>query len=256
MEHQIVAFPLSSISSKRKRSFASGCVLWLLSIALCLSQTNESPRYETRSEHDPNGLGKYYMGREIAQVMGHQAADWLERPKREQEERPELLLSALKIKPGETVADIGAGTGYYTRRLAKLVGDKGLVYAVDIQQEMLELLTNKMASLEIKNVKPVLGELTDPKLPAASTDLALMVDVYHEFDHPYEMAQALCRALKPGGRLVFVEFRGEDPKVPIKVVHKMTEAQVRKEMAVQPLDWVETIETLPWQHIIVFKKTP
>src|SRR5258705_7044061 len=213
----------------------------------CAQTTNSaaaaSARYEIRKEHDPDGIGKFYMGREIAQVMGHQATDWLERPEREDEERPSLALPALKLKPGDTVADIGAGTGYYTRRLAKLVGDKGVVYAVDIQQEMLDLLTNKMARLNIRNVKPVLGDLTDPKLPPASTDLAIMVDVYHEFDHPYEMAQALCRALKPGGRLVFVEFRGEDPKVPIKEVHKMTETQVRKEMSVQPLEWFETIET-------------
>jgi ubiquinone/menaquinone biosynthesis C-methylase UbiE len=153
------------------------------------------------------------------------------------------------------VADIGAGTGYYSRRMAGLVGEKGLVYAVDIQQEMLDLLTNKMAELKIKNIKPILGTISDPKLPEASVDLILMVDVYHEFDHPHEMVTAMCRALKPGGRMVFVEFRGEDPEVPIKVVHKMTEAQVRKEMAIQPLQWVETSEILPRQHIIVFART-
>jgi SAM-dependent methyltransferase len=215
-----------------------------------------SQRYETRSNHDRDGIGKFYMGREIAQVMGHQAADWLERPEREEEERPGLLLETLKIKPGEAVADIGAGSGYFTRRLAKLVGEKGTVYAVDIQQEMLDLLTNKMAELKIGNVTPVLGTITDPKLPPASVDLALMVDVYHEFDFPYEMVEAICVGLKPGGRLVFVEFRREDPKVPIKLVHKMSEAQVRKEMAVQPLEWSETSEVLPRQHIIVFKKKP
>ncbi|HSU56597.1 MAG TPA: class I SAM-dependent methyltransferase [Candidatus Dormibacteraeota bacterium] len=229
----------------------------LLITQLRAAETNQQPesaRYENRAKHDPNGLGKFYMGREIAQVMGHQAADWLERPERDQEERPEMALTALKLKPGDVVADIGAGTGYYTRRMAKLVGDKGTVYAVDIQQEMLYLLTNQMAKAGIKNVKPVLGELTDPKLPANAVDLALMVDVYHEFDHPFEMAQALCRSLKKGGRLVFVEFRAEDPKVPIKEVHKMSEAQVRKEMSVQPLDWAETNESLPWQHIIIFRK--
>src|SRR5437764_4847222 len=156
-------------------------------------------RYATRENHDHDGIGKFYMGREIAQVMGHQAADWLERPERETEERPELALPALQIKPGDAVADIGAGSGYYTRRMAKLVGEKGLVYAVDIQQEMLDLLTNKMAELKIRNVKPILGTITDPKLPRGSVDLALMVDVYHEFDFPYEMAQAMCKGLKPGG---------------------------------------------------------
>ena len=211
-------------------------------------------RYETRAEHNRDGIGKFYMGREIAIVMGHQAADWLERPERETEERPDLTLQALKPKPGDVVADIGAGTGYYTRRMAQLVGEKGIVYAVEIQQEMLDLLTNKMAELKILNVKPVLGTITDPRLPPHSVDLALMVDVYHEFDYPYEMIQAICNGLKPGGRLVFVEFRGEDPKVPIKPLHKMTEAQVKKEMSVQPLKFIETLEVLPWQHIIVFKK--
>jgi ubiquinone/menaquinone biosynthesis C-methylase UbiE len=210
--------------------------------------------YEVRKDHDPDGIGKFFMGREIAHVMGHQAAEWLERSEREEEERPDLLLNALKLKPGDAVADIGAGTGYYTRRLAKLVGEKGLVYAVDIQPEMLELLTNKMAELKIRNVRPVLGAIDDPKLPPASVDLILMVDVYHEFDHPYEMARAMSNSLKPGGRMVFVEFRGEDPKIPIKPVHKMAETQVRKEMAVQPLEWVETIEVLPRQHILVFRK--
>jgi protein-L-isoaspartate O-methyltransferase len=213
-----------------------------------------APRYEYRAAHDPNGTGKFYRGREIAQVMGHQAADWLERPEREQEEKPGLLLEALKLKAGDVVADIGAGTGYYSGRLAKLVGDKGLVYAVDIQQEMLDLLDKKMTGQKITNVKAVLGTITDPRLPARSVDLVLMVDVYHEFDHPFEMMQGICAALKTGGRVVFVEFRAEDPQVPIKEVHKMSDAQVRKEMAAQPLEWVESIETLPWQHIIIFKR--
>ena len=215
--------------------------------------TNSS-HYQYHREHDPNGIGKFYLGREIAHVMGHQAADWLERPEREAEEKPDLLLEALKLKSGDVVADIGAGTGYYSWRMAKDVGEKGVVYAVDIQEEMLDLLAQKMAERKISNVKGVLGTITDPKLPAHSVDLVLMVDVYHEFDYPFEMMQAICKALKPGGRVVFVEFRAEDPKVPIKEVHKMSEAQVRKEMSAQPLEWVETIATLPWQHIIVFQK--
>jgi ubiquinone/menaquinone biosynthesis C-methylase UbiE len=234
-----------------------------------------SPRYEARAEHDPNGIGKFYMGREIAHVMGHEAADWLERPEREKEERADLLLPALRLQPGDAVADIGCGSGYYTRRLAKAVDGpltpsrsptdgeqvsaarvRGLVYAVDIQQEMLDLLTNKLAAESIFNVKPVLGTITDPKLPRRSVDLILMVDVYHEFDHPFEMVEAMCRSLKPGGRIVFVEFRAEDPDVPIKRVHKMSEAQVRKEMSVHPLEWVETIGTLPQQHVIAFQRRP
>jgi SAM-dependent methyltransferase len=235
------------------------CLLVLLVVPLSgLAQAPapraEAPIYEFRDQHDPNGIGKFYMGREIAQVMGHQAADWLERPEREAEEKPSLVLDALPLKPGETAADIGAGTGYYTRRLAAKVGTNGLVYAVDIQPEMLEMLTNKMAELNLHNVKPILGTITEPRLPPNSTDLILMVDVYHEFDHPREMMQGMLKGLKTGGRIVFVEFRGEDPAVPIKRVHKMTEAQVRKEMAVFPLEWVQTVEVLPMQHIIVFKK--
>lgn len=211
-------------------------------------------RYETRSLHDPNGIGKFYMGREIAHVMGHQAADWLERPEREEEEKTQLLVESLKFRPGEVVADIGAGTGYLTRRMAPKILPQGKVYAVEIQQEMLDVLTNQLGGIGITNVVPVLGTITDPKLPTNSMDTIIMVDVYHEFDHPYEMTEAMCRALKPGGRIVFVEFRGEDEKVPIKRVHKMTEAQVKKEMSVHPLVWKETIRVLPWQHIIIFTK--
>jgi len=211
-------------------------------------------RYEHREQHSPDGIGKFYQGREIAQVMGHQAADWLERPTRDEEEKTELLVDSLGVKPGDVVADIGAGTGYFSRRLAKKAGENGAILAVDIQPEMLDLLTNEMARLKITNVKPILGKIDDPKLPESSVDLVLMVDVYHEFSHPYEMMAAICKSLKPSGRVVFVEFRGEDPDVPIKPLHKMTEAQVRKEMAVQQLQWVETIKVLPRQHIIVFKK--
>src|SRR5438552_4438754 len=175
------------MTRNRFRHFLS-FILFLGAYSICESQTNQAPsstkstRYEFRQEHDPDGIGKFCMGREIAHVMGHQAADWLERPERDQEERPDLLLAALKIKPGDAVADIGAGTGYYTRRLAKLVGDKGTVYAVDIQQEMLDLLTNKMAELKIHNVKPILGTITDSQMPVRVVDLILMVDGYHELD--------------------------------------------------------------------------
>ena len=225
-----------------------------LAVSSRLDAAETTNRYELRAVHDPNGIGKFYMGREIAHVMGHQAADWLERPEREEEEKTTLLIDGLKFKPGENVADIGAGTGYLTRRIAPKILPRGKVFAVEIQQEMLDLLTNKLVRLGITNVVPVLGTITDPKLPAASMDTIIMVDVYHEFDHPFEMAEAMCRALKPGGRLVFVEFRGEDENVPIKRVHKMTEAQVKKEMAPHPLVWKETIGTLPWQHVIVFTR--
>ena len=227
-----------------------------LAETLCAADsTAATNRYEFRKEHSRDGIGKFYMGREIAHVMGHQAADWLERPERDEEEHTDKLVAQLKIKAGDVVADIGAGTGYFSRRLATITGATGSVLAVDIQPEMLELLTNQMAQAGIRNVKPVLGTITDPKLPPASVDLALMVDVYHEFDHPWEMMQAITRSLKPGGRVVFVEFRGEDPAVPIKLLHKMAVAQVKKEMSGLPLEWIETIAVLPRQHIIVFQKS-
>jgi SAM-dependent methyltransferase len=211
-------------------------------------------RYEFHNPHDPAGIGKFYMGREIAQVMGHEAADWLERPERDTEEHTEALVEQLKLRRGEIVADIGAGTGYFSRRLARKVGATGKVLAVDIQPEMLILLTNRMAKIGITNVVPILGSATDPNLHVESVDLVLMVDVYHEFDFPSEIMEALCRSVKPGGRVVFVEYRGEDPAVPIKPLHKMTEMQVKREMSVLPLDWVHTIEVLPRQHIIIFRK--
>lgn len=210
--------------------------------------------YEFRADHDPDGIGKFYLGREISRVMGHQAADWLERPEREAEERTTRLLEQLALRPGHVVADIGCGTGYHVRRMAPMVNPGGRVYGVDIQPEMLELLNRGMREGGLTNVVPLLGTITDPRLPPGSVDLALLVDVYHEFDHPREMMLGIRRALKPGGRVVLVEFRGEDPKVPIKRLHKMTEAQVRREMAAVPLEWVETIGVLPWQHILVFRK--
>jgi predicted methyltransferase len=213
-----------------------------------------APAYEFREEHDPDGIGKFYLGREIAHVLSHQGADWLERPEREGEEKPAVLIEALKLKPGDIVADIGAGTGYLARRLAQQVGPTGLVYANDIQPEMLDVLRTRCAEEKIENVKPLLGTITDPKLPTNAIDLAIMVDVYHEFSHPHEMLAAIVRALKPGGRLVFVEYRAEDPTVPIKRVHKMSEAQVRQEAEVHALEWVETNRVLPRQHIVVFRR--
>src|SRR5438132_820411 len=203
-----------------------------------------APLYETRKEHDPNGIGKFYMGREIAHVMGHEAAGWLERPEREKEEQPNQLLDALKLKPGDVVADIGAGSGYFTFRIAERVGAKGKVLAVDIQPEMLTIIRQKMKARKLSNIEPILGTETDPKLPAGAVDLILMVDVYHEFAYPWEMTQAMVRSLKPDGRLVFVEYRLEDPSVPIKLVHKMAQKQVLKEMEPHTIRWVETLDVL------------
>ncbi len=209
-------------------------------------------RYET-GRRTLDGIGKYYFGREIAHYMTHLGAPWLDRPERDQEERPDLLMKALALKPGDAVADLGCGTGYFSWRMAQVVGAKGVVYGVEIQPEMLAHLAVKMKERGVTNVLGVLGTTTDPKLPAP-VDLVIMVDVYHEFDHPFEMMAAVARQLKPGGRVAFVEYRGEDPEVPIKPLHKMTEAQVRKEMSAQPLEHVETVRTLPRQHIILFRK--
>jgi precorrin-6B methylase 2 len=229
--------------------------LLLLVLVPGFARADDPPRYEFRRDHDPNGTGKFYMGREIALVMGHQAAGWLERPEREREEQPTKMLDALKLKPGEVVADVGAGSGYLTFRVAPRVGPTGKVLAVDIQPEMLALIRQKMKAGGVTNVEPVMGTVTDPKLPADAVDTILMVDVYHEFSHPYEMTAAMVQALKPGGRLVFVEFRMEDEQVPIKLVHKMSEKQVLREMAPHPLKHLKTHSDLPWQHVIIFEKT-
>jgi protein-L-isoaspartate O-methyltransferase len=233
------------------------CWLTVAVAGLCGWQTGQppqTPRYEFRKDHDPDGTGKFYMGREIAQVMGHLAAGWLERPEREKEEQSSKLWKMLKVKEGDVVADVGAGSGYHTFRLATMVKAKGKVYAVDIQKEMLDIIKARMKASKVTNVVPVLGTITDPKLPAGEIDMILMVDVYHEFSHPYEMTEAMVKALKPGGRLIFVEFRLEDPKVPIKLVHRMSEKQVLKEMEPHPLRYVETLGGLPWQHVIIFEK--
>lgn len=226
----------------------------LISLSLVLGQGAYKPVYEMREDHDPNGIGVFYMGREIAMVMGHQAADWLERPERYAEEAPQLLLKGLNLKPGMIVGDVGAGSGYLSFPMAKQVAPNGKVYAQDIQQEMLDIVAAKSKRLGVKNVIPWLGTTDNTKLPDGTIDLILMVDVYHEFDKPYEMALSMTKALKKGGKLVFVEYRKEDRRVPIKEVHKMSEEQVKKEMSVLPLKWVSTNSSLPRQHMIFFEK--
>jgi precorrin-6B methylase 2 len=232
-------------------------LLWLPALlAACAAAVQESPKpvYETRAQHDPNGIGKFYMGREIAHVLGHLGIGWLERPEREREEAPAKLIEAMELKDGQVVADIGAGSGYFTFRIAPKVGPKGRVLAVDIQKEMLDFIRKKAAQLEATNVEPILGVEDDPKLKEASVDVALLVDVYHEFAFPYEMMTAIRKALKPGGRVVLVEYRAEDPEVPMKAVHKMTQAQAKKELAAAGLRWVKTDDRLPWQHIMIFER--
>lgn len=226
-----------------------------LTPALAPAADPPKPRYEERRNHDPNGTGRFYLGREIAQVMGYGGVGWLERSERDKEEEPAKLIAALGLKPGMVVADVGAGSGFHTFLMAPLVGDKGKVLAVDIQPEMLALVKQRAKKQGVTNVEPVRGTEDDPKLPANGVDMILMVDVYHEFARPYEMAEKMVAALKPGGRLAFVEFRAEDPAVPIKEVHKMSERQVIKEMEAFPaLKHTKTVGTLPWQHVILFEK--
>lgn len=213
------------------------------------------PLYENRPG-SPDGIGKWFLGREIAHYMTHHGAPWLERPEREIEEQPRTLVDALGLRPGMVVGDVGAGSGYLTWRMAQRVGPQGRVYAADIQPEMIAILRTNMAVRGITNVVPVLSLPTDPRLPTNSLDLILLVDVYHECDHPFEMTRAMVDSLKPGGRLVFVEYRGEDRWVPIKPLHKMTELQVRREMALHPLQFVQTRRELPRQHILIFQRTP
>ena len=201
-----------------------------------------------------DGIGKFYMGREISHVMGWQGASWLEREEREREERTDLLLPILALQPGMVVADVGAGSGYFARRIAAAVGTGGIVYAVDVQPEMVRMLEAQAQRPGLGHLKPVLGSTIDVKLAPASLDLALMVDVYHELEFPYEVLASIVRALKPGGRVAFVEYRAEDPNVPIKALHKMSEAQVRREAARHALEWERTANGLPWQHVILFRK--
>jgi len=192
--------------------------------------------------------------RRIAGVMGPAGAEWLVRPERQEEEHPDEALDALQIRKGSVVADIGAGVGYFTWRLAERVGPSGTVYGEDIQQAMLDQLERNMKDRHIGNVKPVLGGIADPKLPKDALDLVLLVDVYHEFSEPVQMIDRIRESLKQGGRLVLLEYRAEDPKVPIRPEHKMTLRQVRAELEPQGLKFDQVIETLPQQHIIVFRR--
>jgi ubiquinone/menaquinone biosynthesis C-methylase UbiE len=183
-------------------------------------------------------------------------AEWLVRDEREREERCSLMLTALDVKPGMNICDMGCGNGFYTVQLAKLVGKKGKVYAVDIQPKMLEFLKDRAAKQEIPEgvIQPILGELWDPKLPDGKLDLILLVDVYHEFSHPEQMLAAMRKSLAPGGKVVFVEYRGEDPEVPIKPEHKMTKEQIEKELSANGFQVAKEFEKLPWQHMIWFEK--
>ena len=210
-------------------------------------------------ERGEGGSGRTYMGREISEVMGHFGVGWLERPEREREERTDLLVNALKLKPTDAVADIGAGSGYFSMRMAPMVPE-GVVYATDIQPEMLDIVTERALELKLFNVMPVLGDIDHCGLEPNSVDVVLFVDAYHEFSHPREMMESILDALKPGGRVILVEYRLEDPTVPIKERHKMSEAQAKLEMAAVGdatrggLEFVENISVLPQQHLMVFRR--
>ena len=215
-----------------------------------------APAY-TQTTASRDGIGKVYLGREIAQVMGHQGAGWLDRSTRVTEERPDQLMDELRprLKPDAVVADIGAGSGYFTFLLSPLV-PRGKVIAEDIDADMLKIVDRKKAQFHTANVETILGTTSDPNLPAGGVDAVLLVDTYHEWDHPYEMMTAILRELKPGGRVYQVEYRGEDSTVQILPHHKMTVAQARKEMEAAGLQWVETVDDLPQQHVIVYEKKP
>jgi ubiquinone/menaquinone biosynthesis C-methylase UbiE len=197
---------------------------------------------------------KFYLGREIAQTMHYTGAPWLVRESREREEECTTLLGALHFKPGQAVADIGCGNGFYTLKIAPKVAPGGQVLAVDIQPEMLQLLRERARVEKIEGIEPVLGTLVDPKLPEGKVDLVLCVDAYHEFSHPQQMLAAIRKSLAPGGRLVLVEFRAEDPNVPIKKLHKMSKDQVNKELTHNGFKLVEQFDKLPWQHVMFFER--
>jgi ubiquinone/menaquinone biosynthesis C-methylase UbiE len=228
---------------------------WLIALLLSASSAFAGPPpYETRAEHDPDGIGKFYLGREIAHVMGPGGAPWLERPERETEERPQLVIDALEIKPGQTIADLGAGSGYYTFRIAPLVGEQGRVLAIDVEPRMLRIISDRAKRAGTANVTTVLSTPSDPNLEPNSVDLLFMVDVYHELEFPFEMLTRVREALKPGGRVALIEYRAEDPAVMIKPVHKMSERQIIRELTAAGFRHQKTVRTLPLQHLVLFQK--
>lgn len=193
-------------------------------------------------------------GRQIAPVMGMSGADWLDREERAKEEHPDDALAALDLKPGMAVGDVGAGTGYYSIRIAKRILPGGVVYANDIQTEMLQRLREHAAAQKVSNIQTILGTESNPMLPPGKLDLVILVDVYHEFSRPQRMLQGIRAGLKPGGRLVLFEYRKEDPAIPIRPEHKMSLAEVKAEVTPEGFRFEKTVETLPWQHIIFFRK--
>ncbi len=231
-------------------------ILLLLVLSLPLSQCNSQKSSEgpyTYKAGDWNGIGKWYMGREIARVMGYQGMSWLERPEREQEEKTSLLLENMDIQPGDTLADIGAGSGYLVFKMASLAS-QGLVYAVDIQEEMLAVINRKIEAQGDTNVRTIMGSEKSVNLPENSVDKVLLVDVYHEISFPKELMASLFTAMRKDAKLYLIEYRAEDASVPIKEIHKMSEEQAVKEMQAAGFRLEENIGNLPWQHCMVFVK--
>jgi len=224
-------------------------ILLLSSFYSCKAQNNENDTNYTYKAGDRSGIGKWYMGREIAYVMGYQGMSWLERPEREKEENTSKLLKNMNIQPDDVIADIGAGSGYHVFKMAPNAKE---VFAVDIQPEMLQSIREKMQESGIDNIEIVKGSEESVMLPNNSVDKVLMVDVYHEFRFPVEMAASIKSAVKANGEIYLIEYRAEDKSVPIKEIHKMSEAQAVKEMNAAGFKLKENISNLPWQHCMVF----
>lgn len=234
----------------------------LIGVALCVAAGPlpagepypDDPRgHYSRGAPSRDGIGKFYMGREISFTLDHRGIPWLERDEREVTERPDLLVENLDLAPDAVIADIGAGSGYLTFRLSPRV-PRGKVLAVDIQKEMLREIERRAGERGVTNVETVLGSVTDPNLPDGTVDAVLLVDTYHEFSHPREMMEAIYRDLRPGGRVFLVEYRAEDPDVPMLELHKMTVKQARREVQAVGFEWVVNRAALPWQHLMIFRR--
>ena len=228
-------------------------ITYFLTTYKSIAQQNNLDLKYTYKRGDFNGIGKWYLGREIAYVMGYQGINWLERSEREKEENVSRLIKNMGININDIIADVGAGSGYHALKMAPLA-EKGLIYAVDIQPEMLDVIEKKKRSTKILNIETILGSEKSINLPKNSVDKILMIDVYHEFSYPIEMIESIKNALKPEGQLFLIEYRGEDSAVPIKKIHKMTEKQSVLEMEAAGLKLKGNIDNLPWQHCMVFEK--
>jgi ubiquinone/menaquinone biosynthesis C-methylase UbiE len=233
---------MESISKTSMKRVAAICLLLVAGTAAAAEDSDVPPAL------------KEYKGREIAQTMHYLGAGWLTREEREREEDCQTMVDALGVKSGDVVCDMGCGNGFYTLKLAKLVGKDGKVIAVDIQREMLGLLDDRAKQEKVTNIETVLGTVADPKLPEKSLDLVLLVDVYHEFSHPEQMLAAIRKSLKPTGRVALVEFRAEDPDVPIKPLHKMSKEQIMREFPPNGFKLVAEFDKLPWQHLMFFQR--